>query len=254
METTEIEAENDKVLIRPFRRRSEPEISPDALMVMIPSELEYLLNINKGKDIRRINSGFFQINLISEKSGKNTSISGPFMGAPQAVMGMEKLIALGAERIWVHGWCGSLQPNLHTGDLFIPLKALSEEGTSLHYPIKDNNPGTSPYLNSMIEKSLEKKGKICHKGDVWTTDAPYRETAGKVSKYRDEGIMAVEMEMSALITLSIYRNVELAGLLIVSDELFDLKWKPGFSDPVLKKSSRFAGKILLDIILSDTES
>jgi len=243
--------ENEKVLIRPFRRRSEPEISADAMMVMIPSDLEYLLNINKGKEILQINSGFFQTNIIRESTGKSISISGPFTGAPQAVMGMEKLIAMGAKRVWVLGWCGSLQPNLRIGDFLIPFKAVSEEGTSRHYPITDKNPGTSLNLNSMIEKSLEKMGRTCQKGLVWTTDAPYRETALKVTQYSDEGIMAVEMEMAALITLSIYRNVELAGLLVVSDELFDLKWKPGFSDPTLKKSSRFAGKVLLDIITTD---
>lgn len=244
METTT----NEEVLIKPFRRRSEPEISTDAMMVMIPSDLEYLLNINKGKEILQINSGFFQTNIIRENSKKSISISGPFMGAPQAVMGMEKLIAMGAKRIWVLGWCGSLNPDLHIGDLFIPVQALSEEGTSCHYTIQDENPCTSQELNSIIETALEKEGRTCKKGRVWTTDAPYRETAEKVAKYRDNGIMAVEMEMAALITLSIYRNIELAGLLVVSDELFDLKWKPGFSNPTLKKSSRFAGKMLLDII------
>jgi len=42
-----------------------------------------------------------------------------------------------------------------------------------------------------------------------------------------------------------YRSVSLAGLLVVSDELFDLKWRPGFSDPLLKKNTRLAGELLL---------
>jgi purine-nucleoside phosphorylase len=240
---------NEDVIIRPLRSRSEPEVGQDAIMVMILSDLEYLLAINQGKEIARINSGFFQIYDIRENTGKKISISGPFTGAPQAVMGMEKLIAMGAKRIWVVGWCGSLNPNLRIGDLLIPVKALSEEGTSRHYPIDDNHPCTSSGLNSMLEKALKENGLTFRKGDVWTTDAPYRETITKVVRYREEGIMAVEMEMSALITLSIYRNIELAGLLVVSDELFDLKWKPGFRDPRLKKTSRIAGKLLQDMTL-----
>ena len=43
------------------------------------------------------------------------------------------------------------------------------------------------------------------------------------------------MEMSALMTLAIYRSVKLSGLLVVSDELFDLKWHRGFSSPLFKK-------------------
>lgn len=61
----------------------------------------------------------------------------------------------------------------------------------------------------------------------------------------DQGILAVEMEISALMTVAIYRSIAMAGLLVVSDELFQLKWRPGFSNSLLKKSSRAAGKVLL---------
>ena len=62
----------------------------------------------------------------------------------------------------------------------------------------------------------------------------------------------MEMEMSALMTLAHYRKVKLAGLLVVSDELFNLKWHSGFSNPKLKKSCRLAGEILLDLVKSMT--
>ena len=62
--------------------------------------------------------------------------------------------------------------------------------------------------------------------------------------------MAVEMEMSALMTLALYRAVRLSGMLVVSDELFDLKWHSGFKDPKLRKTSRVAAKVLLDLVTS----
>ena len=83
---------------------------------------------------------------------------------------------------------------------------------------------------------------------VWTTDAPYRETPNKVLAYQQQGVLAVEMEMSALMTLAVYRGVSMAGLLVVSDELFEMKWKPGFSNPLLKKNSRAAARALLAAI------
>jgi hypothetical protein len=55
------------------------------------------------------------------------------------------------------------------------------------------------------------------------------------------------MEMSALMTVALFRAVSVAALLVVSDELFDLKWKPGFSDPVLGKRARAAAEILLKV-------
>jgi nucleoside phosphorylase len=82
---------------------------------------------------------------------------------------------------------------------------------------------------------------------VWTTDAPYRETASKVNTYRERGVLAVEMELSALMTLAVYRSVKLAGLLVVSDEVFALKWHRGFSSPVFKKRCERAGNLLIKL-------
>jgi purine-nucleoside phosphorylase len=84
---------------------------------------------------------------------------------------------------------------------------------------------------------------------VWTTDAIYRETSEKVVAYGKRGYLAVEMEMSALIRLAAYRSVELAGLLIVSDELFSLEWHAGFGVDKLKKASRESCRLLLNLCM-----
>ena len=97
---------------------------------------------------------------------------------------------------------------------------------------------------------MYKKGHAFKKGPLWTTDAPYRETPTKIKAYKELGVLAVEMEMSALITVSAFRHIQLAGLLVVSDELFDLKWNPGFSDPKLRQGSRLACELLMDLIKS----
>jgi hypothetical protein len=49
--------------------------------------------------------------------------------------------------------------------------------------------------------------------------------------------------------LAVYRSVELAGLLIVSDELFSLEWHNGIGADRLKKRSRDAGRLLLDLCM-----
>ena len=67
--------------------------------------------------------------------------------------------------------------------------------------------------------------------------------------YGKRGFLAVDMEMSALITLSAYRSVELAGLLVVSDELFSLEWNNGVGASRLKERSRDAGRLLLDLCI-----
>ena len=148
------------------------------------------------------------------------------------------------------GWCGSLQPHLRIGHLVVPAGAISEEGTSAHYPIKSIPTAADEALSGMIEGALNKAGRSFFKGDVWTTDAPYRETAEQVEFYQKRGILAVEMEMSALMTLALFRGVRLGGLLVVSDELFSMKWHSGFSNPELKQATRFAGQVLLRMAVS----
>lgn len=196
---------------------------------------------------------FYPFKLFTVKMDKNLplALAGPLLGAPQGVIAMEKLIALGAKRIWILGWCGSLQPYLQIGDLIIPTTALPEEGTSTHYPLSKKRRQTSSFLNKRLERALLKANLPFKKGPVWTTDAIYRETEKKVADYGTRGFLAVEMEMSALITLAVYRSVKLAGLLIVSDELFSLEWHCGFGVGKLKKRSREASSLLLDLCMDE---
>jgi len=235
-------SQNDHAVIKPRKGKNDPTLGPDVLMVVIPQDLDRL---SKLKPMECFDQGFFKIFRMKEHASSTLSLTGPFLGAPQAAMVMEKIIALGAKRICLFGWCGSLQPDLKIGDIVIPLRAIAEEGTSRHYPIGNRNPGTHQGLNRILERALEQEGLPFRKGTVWTTDAPYRETASKVKTYREKEVLAVEMEMSALMTLAIYRSVKLSGLLVVSDELFDLKWHRGFSSPLFKKRCELAGNLLL---------
>jgi len=233
---------SDDAVIHPKKGKNDPALGPDALMVAIPRDLDQL---SKLKPTDCFDQGFFKLFRVKEHASGAASLAGPFLGAPQATMVMEKIIALGAKRICLFGWCGSLQPDLKVGDIVIPFHAIAEEGTSRHYPIGDRKPCTDQELNRILERTLEQEGLPFRKGMVWTTDAPYRETASKVKTYREKKVLAVEMEMSALMTLAIYRSVKLSGLLVVSDELFDLKWHRGFSSPLFKKRCEQVGNLLV---------
>ncbi|MEJ2725984.1 MAG: nucleoside phosphorylase [Deltaproteobacteria bacterium] len=246
--TRSINIDREEGLIRPIKRKNDPSLGPDVLLALIPKDLDYLIQYVQPERAFPHDLVFFKVYPVR---GGEISFCGPFLGAPQAVMGVEKLIALGAERVWVYGWCGSLQPDLKIGDLVIPTGAISEEGTSRHYPVGDRPVTTDEALNQRIEAALKKDGCAFQRGTVWTTDAPYRETPDKVKAYRDEGVLAVDMEMSALMTLAAFRSIKLTGLLVVSDELFDLKWHTGFKDPRFEHISRRALELLVRVIVKD---
>lgn len=235
------------VVIEPTREKGEPLLGPNALMVAIPSELGFIVDLTHAERATLRTGSPFKLFIAKKDEDLPLALAGPLLGAPQGVIVMEKLIALGAKRIWVLGWCGSLQPHLLIGDLVIPTAALSEEGTSPHYPVNERGRQTSPLLSKRLEDALVRASLPFQKGPVWTTDALYRETVEKVKTYAKTGFLAVEMEMSALITVALYRSVELAGLLIVSDELSSLEWHNGVGTDKLKVRSRDAARVLLDL-------
>ena len=161
-------------------------------------------------------------------------LAGPFMGAPLAAMLLETLAAWGARSFVFIGWCGALSPSLQSGDVVLPSGAFAEEGTTRAYGCESRRvPAISPDFQSALSTHLRQSGIDCREGLIWTTDAVFRETADKVRRYRDQGALAVEMELSALFTVGRLLDVDLGAVLVVSDELSTLKWRPGF------KSERF---------------
>jgi len=241
--------QDNQEIIRPIKGKGDPDLGPVALMVMLHQELKWLVRISGAVEVRFSETPLYR--LYQADGGPSgappVALAGPFFGAPHAVLGLEKLIALGVKTVWVLGWCGSLQPDLNAGHFVIPDRAVSEEGTSRHYPIAKKAPEAHPGLTCTVAQAAARNGWAYKKGTVWTTDAIYRETPKKVRHFQKMGVLAVDMEMSALLTVAAYRRADLAALLVVSDELSSLKWKPGFSNPRLYENTRMGGQLLLDL-------
>ena len=56
-------------------------------------------------------------------------------------------------------------------------------------------------------------------GRVWTTDAPYRETYTAVEKRKQEGCIAVEMELAGVQAVCNFHGIELYDFLVTGDIL-----------------------------------
>jgi uridine phosphorylase len=158
------------------------------------------------------------------------------MGAPMAVMLLEQLIALGARRLLYLGFCGALTSSYRIGDLFLPVHAIREEGTSYHYLPADIVPCASPQVQTVLQAQAQRRQLPVQQGPIWTTDAPYRETPRKIQQFQEAGVHAVDMEMAALFAVGHYRRCEVGALLVVSDECYHPVWKPGFGAARLRQA------------------
>jgi uridine phosphorylase len=179
------------------------------------------------------------------RDGRPVTLMAPALGAPYAVMVLEKLIALGARMVLALGWCGSLQPDLKIGDLVLPAATMSTEGTSRHYPLNGQPPDPDPDLCRLLRQGLETSPHPWQEGPVWSTDGFFRETAELVQYYRTQGVLGVDMEMAALFTVGRFRQVPVAGLLVVSDELATCKWQPGYRSEAFRRARDRAARLVL---------
>jgi uridine phosphorylase len=238
--------EMSQAIIHPRKGRTEAPLGPVAVMVAIEKDLTLLRRLMgiRGSASRRIlTSRLYEITL----GGQKITLAGPMVGAPYAVLILEKLIVLGAQKILFWGWCGSIQESLSIGDFLIPERGIIGEGTSPYY-FADKSKRESR-ASAQVSKALD---KACgdhplpfQTGSVWSTDAPYRETAQQVLSLKKKGVMAVDMESSAIFSVSRFRRVQAGALLVVSDELSSLKWKTGFSDRNFNTSRKRASEIIV---------
>lgn len=133
-------------------------------------------------------------------------------GAPMAADTVETLAALGVKNIVSVGLCGGFSDKVHAGEIIVPEKAFVEEGTSLHY--YDGIVSASPdeeYLKA-VSGALEKRTH-----PIVSMDAPYRQTFKKEAEWRRLGAVGVEMETSAVFSVSKYLGLRAISLLMVSD-------------------------------------
>ena len=147
-------------------------------------------------------------------------------GAPIVALAVEELIAFGVQRFSSIGLAGSLQPELHAGDVVVCDRALRDEGTSYHYLPPARSVDAAPAFVQQLSATLSAHNVAHSSGTSWTTDAPYRESHREVETYRAEGVRTVEMEAAALFAVGQRLNVASAAVFVIGDRLADLTWQP----------------------------
>jgi uridine phosphorylase len=159
-----------------------------------------------------------------EWEGHRVAVYHPGVGSPLAGMLLEEIIETGCRNFVAVGGAGGLVPDLTVGHVVVPTSAIRDEGTSYHYTPGGREVEPSPRAVVAIEAVLQQHGVPFVTGKVWTTDAPYRETRGKVERRVAEGCVAVDMEASALFAIARFRGVEFGHLLAAADDLSQEQW------------------------------
>lgn len=234
----------EDIIIHPCKAKREKDIPGNGLLLVTPAEVQYGQKLLEERGGKR--QFIYGASLTISEDG-TFFIAGPAVGAPIAAMVMEKLIALGAKRLIMFGWCGAVDKELVVGDVVIGRAPVSGEGTSRYYQtIEPALPSAS--LVTAIGEKLGQAGIEYTDRNVWSTDAPYREDRIYLEKLHDNAdVCCVDMEYSALCAVAAFRGVAFAGVFLVSDELYQRKWMPGYTSRDFRDKSMGLVRLLSDV-------
>jgi len=135
---------------------------------------------------------------VATFQGLQLGVIGCAVGAPFAVLVAEELFASGCELLVSVTSAGRLVDHLPESCMVLVDQAIRGEGASQAYLPSAQFACAEPELVDSVYLALEHATFPVVRGTVWTTDAPFRETASALNAAREAGALAVEMEAAAL--------------------------------------------------------
>jgi DeoD family purine-nucleoside phosphorylase len=157
--------------------------------------------------------------------GVPVSVQTTGMGTPSFSIVMEELLNLGVTRFIRAGTCGGISRGLRTGDLVIATAAAPVDGATRTYLHGDPYAPAADFdVTRALVDAAAKQGIKAVIGPVASVDVFYNTDDDYVTKWKSRGIVAFEMEASALFYLAARaqgsgRDVRAGCILTVSDTL-----------------------------------
>jgi purine-nucleoside phosphorylase len=157
--------------------------------------------------------------------GKPVSIQTSGIGTPSFSIVMEELLMLGATRFIRTGTCGGIGHGLKTGDVVVATGSVPMDGSTRTYLHGDPFAPVADFeLTRALIDTARAKGIEPNPGLVQSVDVFYNPDTDYAARMRSRGVLAVEMEASALFFLAsreqgLGRDVRGACILTVSDTL-----------------------------------
>ncbi|MGH2428852.1 MAG: purine-nucleoside phosphorylase [Candidatus Limnocylindria bacterium] len=191
--------------------------------VLLPGDPNRARRISERLDedsVRQVNANRGMLGFTGTYQGRPVSVQTTGMGTPSLSIVVEELLRLGAKRLIRVGTCGGIAPGLKTGDLVIATAACPTDGATATYLHGEAYAPAADFgLTHALVHAAEEAGVAVRTGLVASVDVFYNTDADYASRWRDRGVLAFEMEASALFYLAARAGVPAACALVVSDVL-----------------------------------
>jgi purine-nucleoside phosphorylase len=153
--------------------------------------------------------------------GKAVSVQGSGMGIPSISIYAHELINEYDVKTLIRvGTCGSLQENVKIRDIVIAMGACTDSAINHH---RFGGMDYAPIADFQLLTKAAELAKLArlrsHVGNILSSDQFYHHDKENWKTWADYGVLAVEMESSALYTLAAQAGVKALTILTVSDHL-----------------------------------
>ncbi len=154
--------------------------------------------------------------------GQRISVQGTGMGVPSISIYVNELIReYGVKNLIRVGTCGGIQDNVKVRDVILAMTATTDSSLNRQaFPGFDFSPNANFNLLKKAYDIGTEKGLKIQVGNVLTSDIFYRDSMDIVKKLAGYGVLAVEMETTALYSLALKHGVNALTILTVSDHIF----------------------------------
>lgn len=201
-------------------RAEEGDYAP---LVLLPGDPNRARRISERFDsgsARQVNEHRGLFGFTGTYNGTPVSVQTSGMGTPSMSIVAEELLRLGAKRLIRVGTCGGIAKGLRTGDLVIATAACPVDGSTATYLHGEAYaPAADFSLTRALVEAADAAGIGARTGLVASVDVFYNTDADYAERWRDRGVLAFEMEASALFFLAARAGVQAACALTVSDVL-----------------------------------
>ncbi|EJW17212.1 purine-nucleoside phosphorylase [Paenibacillus alvei] len=196
------------------------EIAETILLPGDPLRAKYIAETYL-EDITCYNEVRGMLGFTGTYKGKRISVQGTGMGIPTTSIYVNELInEYGVKNLFRVGTCGAMQKDVHVRDVVLAQATCTDSSMNRHvFGGYDYSPIASFSLLKNAYDNAVAKGMNVHVGNIFTSDMFYRDDKSVVQKLMDYGVLAVEMETTALYTLAAKYSVNALTILTVSDHL-----------------------------------
>lgn len=154
--------------------------------------------------------------------GQRISVQGTGMGIPSISIYVNELIRdYGVKKLIRVGTCGGIQKDIHVRDVILAMSAATDSAVNhAIFPTMDFAPTADFDLLKRAYDLGTELGVSLRAGSVLSADVFYRDSMDILKKLAGYGVLAVEMETSALYTLAAKYGAHALTILTVSDHVF----------------------------------